>query len=115
MRLMQIRESSEKFDIIKAIMDIRIIKQLGNLASELSRAYVWEKKNDKSSRDQALIRALGILDTTISETKEKNQLKELTKLHEIIGDRLELNHGFDISTAQIRDFCLNFAILARKK
>lgn len=89
---------------------------LGNIGSELSKAQVWEARADMGSRNQALIRALEILDKSIIlNSYNENQLKELIRLREIIANSLLSERFFDISLSEIRDFCLSFALAVRRK
>lgn len=93
---------------------MNIALDLGNIGSELSRAQAWEARGDNASRNQALIRALEILDKCIVSAAQLGQLKELTRLREIIADLLVLGKIFEVSIAQAKNYCLNFALVARR-
>ena len=60
--------------------------QMANIGSEVERAIGWRKKgNDLYSR-KAAKRALELLFFTIGDLKNKNRLKELTRLYEVLVD-----------------------------
>lgn len=100
-------------EIIKNQVSLDLAQQIGNVGSELSRAYVWQSKHDTPSCQQALGRALEILDEAIVATKEPGPLKELTRLREIVADCRLPRPVYDGSIANARNYCLNFALLAR--
>lgn len=65
---------------------LSIYEQMSNIGAEVGRAISWRKKqNEKMSRN-ALYRALELLDFTIDDPKNKNSLKEICRLRELLVD-----------------------------
>jgi hypothetical protein len=90
--------------------------QLGNVGSEYERALQWKQRGDKDRFEHAFARMLELIDLTIADPRWKNhRLKEFTRLREFICDELyndtpEFNHSADL-----REYFLNFGILARSE
>ncbi|MBU0619893.1 MAG: hypothetical protein ABII99_02980 [Patescibacteria group bacterium] len=62
-------------------------QQILNIASELSRAKNWIKKQDKNYTQNSLDRAFELIDLTINDNKWRNSsLKELLRLREMLGE-----------------------------
>ena len=66
--------------------NLSFIEQMANIGSEIERAIFWRKKKNKDYSRKALERAIELLFLTIADSKNKDRLKELTRLHEAIVD-----------------------------
>jgi len=66
---------------------LSLAAQLGNIASELSRAQVWHERGDESARYRALERSLELADATLSGSRGV-RLRELTRLRSAIANTL---------------------------
>lgn len=62
-----------------------LCEQMANIGSEVGRAISWRKKNYKLSKN-AFYRALELLDFTIADPKNKNSLKEIVRVRELLAD-----------------------------
>jgi hypothetical protein len=51
-------------------------EQMGNIGAEVARAQGWEIRGDLAKRDNALLRALELIDFTIGQDKIESHLKE---------------------------------------
>jgi len=69
----------------KQWFDMNIFEQMANIGSEVFRMLKWRKKNIKDSH-LALSRALELLDLTLSDPKNKNHLKEIARVREVLVD-----------------------------
>ncbi len=61
-------------------------EQLANVGSEIGRAINWKHKDNKAYSENSFYRGLELLSLTIDDPKNKSRLKELTRLHEVLGD-----------------------------
>ncbi len=86
-------------------------QQMGNIGSEIARARHWEKQNDALSRDKALERALELLDLSLDSTKRLSQLKEMTRLREVVAAWYLRQDDYDINKASLEDYCITFSLL----
>jgi len=62
-----------------------IFEQMANVGAEVERAINWKKKDRRYSQ-LALERALELLDLTIDDPKNKNRLKEIIRVREMLVD-----------------------------
>jgi len=91
-----------------------LCEQMGHIGSEIGRARVWEEKNDMNARNQALERALELIDTTKDDARLYKRRKELCYLREVVADQYI---GADVYNGSLKDlekYCLDFALVARK-
>lgn len=67
---------------------ISFYEQMANVGSEVERAINWKKKNNNEYCQLAIWRMLELLDLTRLDPKNKNRLKELSRLREVLLDYL---------------------------
>ena len=60
--------------------------QMGNIGSEISRAFRWQRKGKETPMNSAIDRALELFDLSISATKEHGKLRELCRTREEFCD-----------------------------
>ena len=65
--------------------ELSFIEQMANIGSEVIRTINWKKKNKDYSK-LAFYRALELADLTIADRKNKNRLKEIVRMREILVD-----------------------------
>ena len=89
-------------------------QQQGNIASELSRAITFKEQNDSERMNSSLWRLLELVDLTIGDQKNKLRLRELCRFKEVLSDWYCQTKVYAINPESLKDYCLNFAMLARK-
>ncbi len=89
-------------------------EQLGNIASELSRAIKFKEANDGPHLDSSLWRLLELLDLTVDDKKNKSRLRELCRFKEVLCDWYCRTKLYDVDPESLKNYALNFAMLARK-
>jgi hypothetical protein len=89
-------------------------QQLGNIASEISRAHYWEEKKDLASRNQSLERVLELIDLTLANKRHIQRLREISRLREVVADLLNQSAIYKVSLLEIQNLLLPFALLARR-
>ena len=60
--------------------------QMANIGSEVGRTILWRKKGDNKENLRAFYRALELLDLTIQDSKNRDKLRELCRLREVLSD-----------------------------
>ena len=60
--------------------------QMANIGSEVERAISWRNKDNDLYSRKAAERVLELLFLTIADLKNRNRLKELTRLYEVLVD-----------------------------
>ncbi|MCK5076972.1 MAG: hypothetical protein KAR38_11385 [Calditrichia bacterium] len=88
--------------------------QMGNIASELSRAINFKKKKDVKHMDASLWRLLELVDLTIEDEKNKRKLKELCRFKEVLSDWYCQTNVYNVNPESLKNYSMNFAMLAGK-
>jgi len=91
-----------------------LAEQMGNIGSETDRAIMWLKKNNKPYSENAVFRALELLDLTIADERWSKGRKELTRAREIICDVFLGDNEYHIPMEWIQKYFFQFALVARK-
>jgi len=87
--------------------------QLGNVGSEVGRALKAKKKDVDFKENLALERALELLDLTIGDPRNRNQLVELCRLRECLCDFFVGENEFKSTDDLIDRYFLAFAYEAQ--
>jgi len=61
-------------------------EQMANVGSEIERTINWNKRNKSEHSQEAFFRALELMDFTIADKRNKNKLKELCRVREVLVD-----------------------------
>ena len=91
---------------------LSLLEQMGNIGSEISRALKWKDK-DQTLYQNALIRALELLDLTIQDPRWRKRLKELLRVREVFGDAIFGGKEYKSSLADLNRYFFHFAYAAR--
>ncbi|MEK7159766.1 MAG: hypothetical protein AAB575_03270 [Patescibacteria group bacterium] len=96
---------------------LTLAEQLGNVGSEVGRALSWQKKNNEQYREKALVRALELIDLTISDRRwiEQHRLKEILRTREILVDYFYGDNFYQTIPEQLEKYFYYFAFAARNK
>jgi hypothetical protein len=62
------------------------LEQMANIGAEVGRAINWRKKNNLEMSKNAFYRALELIDFSINDQKNKNSLKEILRVREVLAD-----------------------------
>lgn len=66
--------------------EISCMEQLANIGADVGRAINWKKKGDEERSRNYFYSALELLSLTINDPKNRDRLKELTRLYEVLVD-----------------------------
>ena len=89
-----------------------LIEQMANIGSEVFRTIKWRKK-DKKLSDLAFERALELIDLTISDPKNKNRLKEIYRVREVLADYFLGKNEYKSSDKLWNNYFYNYNYAAR--
>ena len=89
-----------------------LVEQLGNVGSEVSRAYRWQEK-DPQACERAFHRALELLDLTIGDSRWKGRRKELTRVREFLCDAMLGGSEYGSDLSSLDRYFYHFAVAAR--
>ncbi len=91
---------------------LSLMEQMGNIGSEVSRALRWRDK-DQKSYENAVDRALELLDLTISDPRWQNRLKEIVRTRELLCDATLGGKEYGSSLKDLNRYFFHFAFAAR--
>ena len=87
--------------------------QMANIGSEVERAINWRNKDHNLHSRKAAERALELLFLTIDDLKNRNRLKELTRLYEVLVDYFFGQNQYSSSDLLWRKYFYAFNYAAR--
>ncbi|MFA5098489.1 MAG: hypothetical protein WC490_07725 [Candidatus Margulisiibacteriota bacterium] len=61
-------------------------EQMANIGSDVARAINWKRKGNPGLSFEALERALELCDLTIDDQKNRDRLKEILRMREVLAD-----------------------------
>lgn len=89
-------------------------KQLANVGSEVIRTINWKNKGNKEYSQMAFYRALELLSLTIDDPENRKQLKELTRLYEVLVDYFYADNQYGSTDQLWLNYFLPFNYAARR-
>ena len=89
-------------------------EQMGHIGSEITRARIWDDKNDAVTRNRCLERALDLINMTKNDSRLYKRRRELCYLHEVVADQYISSKIYNVSMAGLEKYCLEFALVARQ-
>ncbi len=98
----------------KRWQDMTFYQQMGNMASEISRAVKLKKQKDTKHMLSSLWRTLELIDLTIEDTKNRSRTRELCRFKEVLGDWYCQTGIYSVNPEFLKNYLLNFAMLARR-
>jgi len=95
--------------------DFSLMEQFANIGSEIERAIKWKNKNNLDYSQKAFERGLELLDLSISDKKNKNRLKELLYLREMLSDYFFFNNEYKTNDKSWQKYFYAFNYAVRNK
>lgn len=92
---------------------LTLAEQLGNIGSEIARARSADDRGNMERRNLSLERALELVVLTIANEPRPLRKLELQNLYEVLRS-IRNNEIRGVSLLNIEEYCLPFALLARK-
>lgn len=88
-------------------------EQMANIGSEVERTIKWKSKNKPELSQRAFIRALELLDLSLSVQKTSPRLKELSRLREILADYFTFDNIYKSDNKSLQKYFMAFNFAAR--
>ncbi|HLD61694.1 MAG TPA: hypothetical protein VI998_01845 [Patescibacteria group bacterium] len=92
--------------------EFSLIEQMANVGSEISRAVLWQNKDEQVFKN-AVDRALELLDLTIQDSRWRKRLKEIVRVREMLIDALGGGKEYGSSFESLDKYFLSFTLAAR--
>jgi len=93
--------------------ELSLVEQLGNIGSEVSRAFHWEGKDERLFWG-AVERALELFDLTLSDPRWKGRRWEIARAREVFCDAVYGGKLYKSSLQDLVRYFNHFALAARK-
>lgn len=93
------------------------LEQMGNIGSEVYRAFSWRGKKNTQESEKAMERALELFDLTLSDPrwlKTNRRLKEISMAKEIFCDLFFGKNEYNDTVESLMQYFDEFALAARK-
>ena len=92
---------------------LTLAEQMGNIGSEVGRAFGWKEKNEKTLGENAGQRALELFDLTIQDPRWLKRLKEIARAREVFCDFFYGNNTHGVTGKELEKYFYYFALSAR--
>jgi hypothetical protein len=92
---------------------LSFLGQMANIGSEIERCINWRAKGRADYGSRAFDRALELLDLTISDSKNRNRLRELVRVREALADYFVFDNSYQSSDEAWQRYFRFFLLAAR--
>ncbi|MEK7557634.1 MAG: hypothetical protein AAB530_00275 [Patescibacteria group bacterium] len=93
---------------------LTFFEQMANIGSEVERSIKWKEKDNVEYSQKAFERALELLSLTIDDQKNKERLKELTRVYESLVDYFAFKNQYGSSDKLWQNYFFVFNWAARR-
>lgn len=91
-----------------------LVEQLANIGSEVERSLKWRDKNEEYMK-LAIYRALELIDLTLNDPKNKQGLKEITRIREFIIDYFFGSNHYGSSDAFWQRYFMAYTVASARR
>lgn len=91
-----------------------VFEQMANIGTEVGRAISWRNKKNTEMSKNAVYRALELIDFSINDRKNKNSLKEIVRMREILADYFLGENIYQSTDKQWEKYFYPFNFACRK-
>lgn len=92
--------------------NLTLMEQLANVGSDVARASRWQGK-DPQRCEQAFLRAIELLDLSITDDRWRGRRKELVRARELLCDAMLGGTVYGSNLASLDRYFFHFAVAAR--
>lgn len=89
-----------------------LLEQMSNIGSDVERAIRWKKAGNIEYMQDALDRALTLIDLTIADPKNRKRLKEVVRLRELFIDYLLYDNTYNFTEEYWQNYFYFFSYAA---
>ena len=93
--------------------ELSLVEQLGNIGSEVSRAFRWQGK-DEEIFQKAVERALELFDLTLEDSRWRGRLCEIARAREVFCDAFLGGKEYGSTPEDLNRYFLQFGLAARR-
>jgi len=102
-------------DFLKKWFLLSSVEQMANIGAEVGRALNWKKKGEEKLSQNALFRALDLIDASVCDKKNKKRLKEFLRTREVLVDYFVGENIYQTSESQLEKYFYYFNFASRRQ
>jgi len=102
-------------DLVNRWKNYSLIEQMANIGAEVGRTINWRKKNNAEMSKNAFYRALELIDFSVDDLKNKNSLKEILRVRELLVDYFAGKNIYHSTDQNWEKYFYYFNFAARNK
>ncbi len=92
--------------------ELSLMEQLANVGCDVDRAIRWKQKNKVVYSEDALSRALNLLNLTIQDPKNRTRLRELGRMREVLKDYFIGDNNYCYTDEALQKYFIDYNYLA---
>jgi len=91
-----------------------LAQQLGNIGSEITRARIAQEKGQEQSRQEALLRAIDLVNASLQDSRWTSRRRELARFQEVLGDWYAGTNVYSVDIDYLEEYCLQLTLVGQK-
>jgi len=91
---------------------LSLVEQMGNIGSEVQRAFLWQKKEQSEQKEKSITRFLEMIDLTLADPRWQKRCLEICRIREVLCDYFLNNNKLGNSFENLINYFNAFALKA---
>lgn len=89
---------------------LSLAEQMGNIGSEVQRAFVWQTREEEVQKEKSVNRFLELIGLTLSDKRWQKRCWEIARLREVLCDYFFAKNSFGNSFENLINYFNSFAL-----
>lgn len=91
---------------------LSLAQQMGNIGSEVYRAFVWQERGNEEQKEKSIDRFLELIDCSLSDKRWQKRSLEICRIREVLCDYFFVKNSFGNSFENLINYFNAFALIA---
>ena len=87
-----------------------LAQQMGNIGSEVQRAFGWQERGDEDQKEKSINRFLDLIDLSLIDKRWQKRCWEICRMREVLCDYFLAGNSFGNSFQNLINYFNNFAL-----
>ncbi len=88
---------------------LSLAEQIGNIGSEVQRAFSWGQKGNEEQKEKSIDRFLGLIDLSLGDKRWQKRCLEIARMREVLCDYFFAKNSFGNSFENLINYFNAFA------